>query len=59
MPRDDAIDERVRRVEEIIDVLESGEVDLAEGQAFLAEGREQVDELRELLDLGEGEVEEL
>lgn len=49
--RDDRIREKVGRVEEIIERLESGD-------PSLAEGRDHLDDLDDLLDVGDGTVTE-
>jgi len=56
--QDDPIDETVDRVETIIEQLEAGDVTLAEAEELHAEGRERIEELRETLEVGDGEVTE-
>jgi len=55
----DALDERLDRVEAIIEQLESGDPSREEGERLFEEGRQTLDEIREILDRGEGEVVEL
>ena len=59
MAKEHELTERVERVEEIIDELESGAPSQAEGEHLLEEGRQKLDEIREILDRGEGNVVEL
>lgn len=56
MTDDRSISEKVERVETIIETLEDGEVSLERAQALREEGRSLVDELRDDLDVGDGEV---
>jgi len=59
MAKERELTQRVERVEEIIDELESGAPSQAEGERLLEEGRQKLDEIREILDRGEGNVVEL
>jgi len=59
MAKERELDERLDRVEEIIEQLESGEPSRDEGGRLFEEGRQTLDEIREILDRGEGEVVEL
>ena len=56
MTEDDTISEKVERVETIIETLEDGEVSLERAQALREEGKSLVAELRDDLDVGDGEV---
>ena len=53
------LNERLDRVEAIIERLESGEPSQAEGERLFEEGRQTLDEIRKIIDRGEGEVVEL
>lgn len=57
--KDAEIGERLHRIEEIVEELESGDPSLSEGEALLEEGRRRVQGVRELLDRGRGEVIEI
>ena len=59
MAKEHELTEWIERVEEIIDELESGAPSQAEGERLLEEGRQKLDEIRELLDRGEGNIVEL
>ena len=59
MAKDAEIHDRVSRVEEIIEQLDTDECDLNEGTALHEEGEELLAEVREILDEGNGEVVEL
>ena len=59
MAKDRDIDERIERVEEIIRQLESGEVDSSSAERLFEEGQRKLDEVREVLDRGDGEIVEL
>ena len=59
MAKERELDERLDRVEAIIEQLESGDPSRAEGERLFAEGRQTLEEIREILDRGEGEVVEL
>ena len=59
MAKDRDIDERIERVEEIIRQLESGEVDSSTAERLFEEGQRKLDEVREILDRGDGEIVEL
>jgi exodeoxyribonuclease VII small subunit len=50
------INEKVDRIETIIEQLEAGEVSLEEAQELRAEGKEILDKLEETLDVGDGEI---
>jgi len=50
------IDEKVARVEAIIDQLEAGEVSLGEAKDLREEGKELLQELERDLDIGEAEI---
>ncbi|PSP82392.1 exodeoxyribonuclease VII small subunit [Halobacteriales archaeon QS_1_68_17] len=59
MAKDRDIDERIERVEEIIQQLESGEVDSGTAEQLFEEGQRKLDEVREILDHGDAEIVEL
>ncbi|MXR43044.1 exodeoxyribonuclease VII small subunit [Halobaculum sp. WSA2] len=59
MANDAEIHDRLNRVEEIIEQLDTDECGLDEGTALHEEGQELLREVRELLDEGSGEVVEL
>lgn len=59
MAKDPAISDRMNRVEEIIEHLDTDEVSLEEGQALHEEGQALLTEIRALLHDGEGEVIEI
>ncbi|MFD1588120.1 exodeoxyribonuclease VII small subunit [Halorientalis brevis] len=50
------IDEKVARVEEIIDQLEAGEVSLGEAKQLRDEGKELLASLESDLDIGDAEI---
>lgn len=54
-----SIDERIDRVEEIIERLESESLSLSEATALREEGDQILDALREDLEVGDGSVTEL
>jgi exodeoxyribonuclease VII small subunit len=54
--QDEPINEKVERIETIIEQLEVGEVTLAEAQDLYAEGQGVLEELQETLDIGDGEI---
>lgn len=56
MSENDSIEEKVDRVETIIDLLEEGDVSLARAQELHDEGHAIIDELRDELDVGDGTV---
>ena len=56
---DQEIHDRLTRVEEIIEQLDSDEWDLEEGRRLHEEGQKLLAEVREILDNGRGEVVEL
>jgi exodeoxyribonuclease VII small subunit len=59
MAKERELDERLDRVEAIIEQLESGGPSREEGERLFEEGRQTLEETREILDRGEGEVVEL
>jgi len=59
MAKDTAISERVNRVEEIIERLDTAEDDPAKGEDLYEEGQQLLTEIRTILDDGRGEVVEL
>ena len=59
MAKERELDERLDRVEAIIKKLESGDPSREEGERLFEEGWQTLDEIREILDRGEGEVVEL
>lgn len=59
MAKDTAISERVTRVEEIIERLDTAEDDPAKGADLYEEGQQLLTEIRTILDDGRGEVVEL
>lgn len=56
MTDESTISETVNRVETIIETLEDGEVSLERAQQLREEGDELLAELREHLEVGDGEV---
>jgi len=59
MAKQQELDERTERVEAIIAQLEASELSPEEGEELHEEGRRKVDEIREILDRGDGEITEL
>ena len=59
MANDSEIHDRLSRVQEIIEQLDTDECDLEEGTRLHEEGKELLAEVREVLDEGSGEVVEL
>ena len=59
MAKERELDKRLDRVEAIIEQLESGNPSREEGERLFGEGRQTLNEIREILDRGEGEVVEL
>ena len=59
MAKEHELTERVECIEEIIKQLESGDTSREEGERLFEEERQTLDEIREILDRGEGEVVEL
>jgi len=59
MAKDREINNRIERVETIIQQLESGDIDTDEADRLFEEGQQQLDEVREILNRGEGEIIEL
>ena len=59
MAKERDLDERLDRVEAIIEQLESGDPSREEGERLFKEERQTLDKIREILDRGEGEVVEL
>lgn len=53
---DDSITAKTDRLEEIIEQLETGEVSLAQAKELHDEGEAVLDELRDELDVADGEV---
>lgn len=53
------IERKIDRVEQIIDTLETEDVDLAEAKRLRDEGMDLLDALRDELAVGDGTVEEL
>jgi len=58
MATDDSgdIGERLARLEEIAEILEEGEVGLERAQTLREEADEELEMLRETLDVGDGEI---
>lgn len=54
--KDTEINERTERVEEIIETLETGDIELEKAARLRAEAHELLDELEEHLAVGDGEV---
>lgn len=52
----DAIDDHVRRIECIIERLESDDVSLAEAKEIFEEGQDRLERLTDALDVGSGDV---
>jgi len=50
------INDKVDRIETIIEQLEDGEVSLEEAQELREEGKEVLAELEETLEIGDGEI---
>ena len=60
MSEDDTdIAERIERLEEIAETLEDGEVDLATAKELREEADTHLEELREALDVGDGDIIEI
>jgi len=59
MAKQDEIESRIERVKEIIERLESGEASSEEADQLFEEGQEKLDEVRDILHRGEGEIIEL
>lgn len=59
MAKDPDIHDRLSRVEEIIEQLDTDECDLDEGTALYEEGQQLLNEVCSLLDDGSGEVVEI
>lgn len=59
MAKDAAIDERIERVQAIIRQLEAGELDASEVEHSFEEAQRDLDEVRDILRRGDGEVVEL
>jgi len=59
MAKEHELIERIERVGEITDELESGEPSREEGERLLEEGRQKLDEVRDILDRGDGQIIEL
>lgn len=59
MAKERELDERLDRVEAIIEQLESGDPSREEGERLFEDGQQTLDEIPEILDRGEGEVLEL
>jgi len=57
--KDPDIHDRLSRVEEIIEQLDTDECNLDEGTALHEEGQKLLDEVRSLLDDGSGDVVEI
>jgi Exonuclease VII small subunit. len=53
---DDSITAKTERLEEIIDQLEAGEVSLARAKELHEEGESLLEDLRDELDVADGEV---
>lgn len=56
MSNDDAIDDYVRRIDRIIERLESEDVTLAEAKEIFEEGQHRLERLTDALDVGSGDV---
>ncbi|MFC6838274.1 exodeoxyribonuclease VII small subunit [Halomarina ordinaria] len=59
MAKDPDIHDRLSRVEEIIEQLDTDECNLDEGTALNEEGQQLLDEVRSLLDDGSGDIVEI
>lgn len=59
MAKEHELTERVERVEEVIDELESGEPSQDEAERIVEEGRQKLDEVRDILNRGDGQIIEL
>ena len=59
MAKEHELTERVERIEGIIKQLESGDPSREEGKRLFEEGQQTLDEIRGILDRGEGDVIEL
>lgn len=59
MAKEHELTERIERVEEIIDELESGNPSQAEGERLVEEGRQKLDDVRDILNRGDGQIIEL
>ena len=59
MAKEHELTERVERVEEVIDELESGEPSQDEAERIVGEGRQKLDEVRDILNRGDGQIIEL
>ena len=59
MAKDPDIHDRLSRVEEIIEQLNTDECNLDEGTALHEEGQQLLDEVRSLLDDGSGDIVEI
>ena len=60
MSEDDGdIAERIERLEEIAETLEDGEVDLSTAKELREEADTHLEELREALDVGDGDIIEI
>lgn len=55
-PTDLTIQERVDRIETIVEQLEAGDLSLEEGASLYEEGQRHIETLREDLEMGEGTV---
>jgi exodeoxyribonuclease VII small subunit len=56
MSEGNPIDDHVDRVEQIIETLEDGNVSLERAQELHKEGQEELEDLQDLLSLGDGSV---
>jgi len=59
MAKQDEIESRIERVKEIIERLDSGEASSEEADQLFEEGQEKLDEVRDILHRGGGEIIEL
>lgn len=59
MAKERELDERIERVETIVDQLESGQPSPEEAEQLHEEGHRKLAEIREILERGDGDVVEL
>ena len=59
MANDSEIHDRLSRVQEIIEQLDTDECDLKEGSRLHEEGQELLGDVREILDEGSGDIVEI
>jgi len=59
MAKERELDERIERVEAIVEQLESGEPSPEDADQLHEEGHRNLEEIRDILERGDGEVHEL